>query len=74
MADSNPKQAGNPQPEIATSPWTEPFQRAQANSGTAARPEEGSNSTAPTQPEADQRKADSARATQEALSVIFNHA
>jgi hypothetical protein len=67
MTESRPKQAGNTKPETATSPWTEPFQRAQTTTGTAARPEQGSNSTEPTQ-----READSARATQEALAVIFN--
>lgn len=67
MAESHPKQAGNAQPKTETSPWTEPFQRTQANTNAAARPEQGSNSTAPSQ-----READSARATQDALSVIFN--
>lgn len=69
MAKAQPTQAENPQPETATSPWTEPFQRAQADTKGAARPEQRGNTSAAAPA---QRETDSARATQDALAVIFN--
>ena len=56
----------NKQSQVATSPWTEPFQRAQATATPAADGRDAQAQTAhPAETEAN-------RPTQDALSAIFN--